>query len=225
MRLLLKETVDQLGTIGDIVEVSDGYGRNYLLPKGMAVAVTPENIRRLEAKKADLLKAEAEKRQSMQALADRVKAAQVLIHARAAGEEGKLYGSVNTQQIAEAYQKQGLAVEPRMVLLDQPIKELGGFDVRIRVYAGIEVEAKVWVVEEGATAPPAEMLEKDAARVERAEKSAKEKAAKAEKGEKAEKAEGKAAEKAERAERADKGEGAEKGEKKAPAEKPAKAKK
>lgn len=150
MRLLLRETVDQLGTIGDIVEVPDGYGRNYLLPKGIAVAVTPENIRRLDSKKQELLAIEAAKRQDAEKLAERIKAKAVTIHAKAAGEEGKLYGSVSGQNIAEAFMREGMAVEPRMILLDQPIKELGVYDVRVRVFAGVEVEAKVYVVEESA---------------------------------------------------------------------------
>jgi large subunit ribosomal protein L9 len=148
MRLLLRETVDQLGTIGDIVEVPDGYGRNYLLPKGIAVAVTPENIRKLDSKKQELLAIEAKKREEMENLAQAAKARSVTIHAKAAGEEGKLYGSVTTQSIADAFRAEGLAIEARMILLDQPIKELGEFDVRVRVYAGIEVEAKVRIVDE-----------------------------------------------------------------------------
>src|SRR5438477_4719752 len=102
MRLLLRETVDQLGTIGDIVEVKDGYGRNYLLPKGIAVAVTPENIRRLDLKKGELLAIEAKKRDEMVKLAELIKSKSVTIQAKAAGDEGKLYGSVTTQSIADA---------------------------------------------------------------------------------------------------------------------------
>jgi len=150
MRLLLRETVDQLGTIGDIVEVPDGYGRNYLLPKGIAVAVTAENIRKLERTKTELLAAEAKRRGEMQRLAEIVAARSVVVQAKAAGEEGRLYGSVTAQAIAEAFQKEGVPIEPKMVLLDQPIKELGVFNVRIRLYAGIEAEGKVWVVEENA---------------------------------------------------------------------------
>jgi large subunit ribosomal protein L9 len=151
VRLLLRETVDQLGTIGDIVEVKDGYGRNYLLPKGIAVAVTPDNIRRLDLKKGELLAIEAKKREEMVRLADSVKAKTVTIQAKAAGDEGKLYGSVTAQSIADAFRASGVAIEARMILLDQPIKELGEFVVRMRVYAGVECEAKVVIADESAT--------------------------------------------------------------------------
>jgi large subunit ribosomal protein L9 len=170
MKLLLRETVDQLGTIGDVVNVPDGFGRNFLLPRGIALPVTPENIRRLEAKKVVLLAVEAKKRDEAMALADRVKAKQVTITAKAAGEEGKLYGSVTTQAIAEQFAKDGLPIEARMILLDQPIKELGVFDVRLRLFPQVEVEAKVWVVEEStgeAVAPAQASAEKAAAAAER----------------------------------------------------------
>jgi large subunit ribosomal protein L9 len=190
MKLLLRETVDQLGTIGDVVNVPDGFGRNYLLPKGIALAVTPENIRRLEVKKQDLLAAEAKKRAEAESLAERVKQKSVTIQAKAAGEEGKLYGSVTAQAIAEQFRKDGLAVEARMILLDQPIKELGVFDVRIRLFPQVEVEAKVWVVEEsaeGGTPPPAAAaaaaVAAAAEKPARAEKPPKEKKAKTEKAE------------------------------------------
>src|SRR5438552_2501093 len=127
MKLLLRETVDQLGTIGDIVNVPDGYGRNYLLPRGIGLAVTPENIRRLDSKKQVLLDAEAQKRTDAEALAAKVKSKSVTIQAKAASEDGKLYGSVTAQAIAERFVKEGLPIEARMILLDQPIKELGVF--------------------------------------------------------------------------------------------------
>jgi large subunit ribosomal protein L9 len=97
-----------------------------------------------------LLAAEAKKRDEAVALSERVKSKQVTITAKAAGEEGKLYGSVTTQQIADEFAKLGLPIEARMILLDQPIKELGVFDVRLRLFPSVEVEAKVWVVEESA---------------------------------------------------------------------------
>lgn len=148
MKLLLRETVDQLGTIGDVVNVPDGYGRNFLLPRGIALAVTPENIRRLEGRKQELLAVEAKKRDEAQALADRVKSKQITITAKAAGEEGHLYGSVTSLQIAEHFQKEGLPIKASMILLDQPLKELGVFDIRLRIFPQVEVEAKVWIVEE-----------------------------------------------------------------------------
>jgi large subunit ribosomal protein L9 len=145
MKVLLRETVEKLGTIGQIVNVPDGYGRNYLLPKGIALTVTPDNIRRLEAKKQELIAAEAAKRADAEGLAARVKAQTITVVAKAQSEEGKLYGSVTAIAIADAVKALGIPVEPRMILLDQPIKELGAYDVRIRLFPMVEVEAKVMI--------------------------------------------------------------------------------
>jgi large subunit ribosomal protein L9 len=154
MRVLLRESVEKLGTIGEIVDVRDGYGRNYLLPRGIAVPVTTENIRRLELRKQELLAEEARRKATAESLATALKDESVTIpmkaqKAEAGGEaeEGKLYGSVTAQMIADAFVIKGYAVEARMVLLDQPIKALGVYEVRLRLHPGTEATAKVWVVE------------------------------------------------------------------------------
>jgi len=152
MKVLLRETVEKLGTIGDIVAVPDGYGRNYLLPKGIALTVTPDNMRRLDAKKADLLAAEAQRRAEAEGLAGKLRSQTVVIQAKAMGEEGHLYGSVTALRIAENVSKLGVPVEARMILLDHPIKELGAFNVRIRLFPQIEVEVKLHIVDESLTA-------------------------------------------------------------------------
>lgn len=149
MKLLLRETVDKLGTIGDIVNVPDGYGRNFLLPKGIAVAVTTENLRRLEQRKQELLAAEARKRDDLQALAALLKDKSFTVQVKAS-EEGHLYGSVTVQTIADALAKDGFtAVEARHILLDHPVKDLGVYDIRLRLYPDVETTVKLWVVEGG----------------------------------------------------------------------------
>jgi large subunit ribosomal protein L9 len=153
MRLLLRESVDNLGTIGDIVSVRDGFGRNYLVPKGIAVSVTPENLRMIEQRKQYLIEEEAKKRGEMQKIAAVLADKQFTIKARASGDEGKLYGSVGPVEVAGLLAEAGFVVEPKMVLLDKPIKELGIFDVRIRLFSGVECTTKVWVVEDAAGEP------------------------------------------------------------------------
>lgn len=157
MRLLLRERVEKLGHIGDIVDVSDGYGRNFLLPTGKAVPVTSENIDKIERRKQELLAEEARRREAAEGLGAKIKDESVTIPMKAMkaaeGEtlppdsEGKLYGSVTAQMIADAFVEKRFGVEARMVLLDQPIKALGVYEVRLRLHPDVEVPTKVWVVE------------------------------------------------------------------------------
>lgn len=148
MRLLLRESVENLGTIGDVVQVADGYGRNYLVPKGIGVAVTTENLRLIDVRKQELIEEEAKRRGEAAKIGNVLATKQFTIYARAAGEEGKLYGSVGPADIADALVKEGFHAEPKMVLLDKPIKELGIFEVRLRLFADVEATTKVWVVED-----------------------------------------------------------------------------
>ena len=148
MRLLLRESVSTLGRIGDIVEVPDGFGRNYLLPQGLAVAVTPENIRKLDAEKRKLIALEEKKQENLRLLAERLNETSLTIP-MAASEEGHLYGSVNAQVVTDHLSGEGVEIETKMVILEKPIKELGVYNVPIHLYPEIEAEIKVWVVEGG----------------------------------------------------------------------------
>lgn len=146
MKLLLKEPVAKLGTIGDIVDVADGFGRNYLLPQGIAVPVTEGNIRLLERKKQELLEKERQRKEGFEALKTRLEAETVTIPMQAGGE-GKLYGSVTPVIIADAFQKLGIDFEAKWLLLDEPLRELGVYDVRARLHPEVMATVKVWVVE------------------------------------------------------------------------------
>lgn len=146
MKLLLRESVDHLGTIGDIVTVQPGYARNYLIPQGKAVSATPENIRQLDIDKKKLLAQEAELKSKLQGLAEKVRDFSLTIPMQAT-EEGVLYGAVTAQIIADGFTREGIPVEARTVLLDKPIKELGVYPVGIRLHTDIEVETKIWIVE------------------------------------------------------------------------------
>ena len=145
MKLLLQRNIEKLGKIGDIVIVKPGYGRNYLLPGGAAVEVTKDNLHRFEGMKRRLLAIEEENKQKFQVLAQELEKASCTIIANAS-EEGHLYGSVTAKDIAKQYASEGLEVEPKCILLDDAIKELGIYKVRIRLHPEVECEAKVWVV-------------------------------------------------------------------------------
>ncbi len=147
MQLILMRNIERLGVIGDIVQVADGYARNWLLPQKYAVKATEENIRQLEQHKRKLLALEKETLQTMQALGAEVAKQSITIRARA-NEEDHLFGSVGAKEIADAFVAEGIEIKPRMVILEEPIKELGYFMVTIRLHSEVEVATKIWVVGE-----------------------------------------------------------------------------
>jgi large subunit ribosomal protein L9 len=145
VKLLLQRNVDKLGRIGDIVEVARGYGRNYLLPQGLAVELTPDNLNRFETMKRRLIALEQENKDKMVVLAKELEKASCTIIANSS-EEGHLYGSVGPRDITRQLSSEGLDVDPKCVLLEQPIKELGIYKVQVRLHPEVECELKVWVV-------------------------------------------------------------------------------
>lgn len=152
VKVLLRENVEKLGRIGDVVEVRPGYARNYLLPYGVALDVTPENVRRMEKEKARLLVLEEQRKADLSVVAARLAEASVTIVVQA-NEEGHLYGSVSPRQVAHALEEQGFPVEARMVVLEHPIKELGVVrDVEIHLHPEVVARIAVFVVEEGRAA-------------------------------------------------------------------------
>jgi large subunit ribosomal protein L9 len=145
MKLLLQRNVDKLGKIGEIVKVADGYGRNFLLPHGYAVELTQDNLHRFESMKRRLIQQEQETKEKFLLLAKELEKASCTIIANSS-EEGHLYGSVGPRDVAKQLASEGLDVDPKCVLLDEPIKELGIYKVKIRLHTDVECEAKVWVV-------------------------------------------------------------------------------
>lgn len=147
MQLLLKKDVEKLGQIGDIVDVKNGYARNYLLPRGLAVPVNESNLRMVESAKASRSEALARQQEELRQLADRLAGASVTIPAKA-NEEGHLFGSVSAQQIADALVREGFQVAERMVRLEEPLKEVGVYEVPIQLNPELAPSCKVWVVGE-----------------------------------------------------------------------------
>jgi large subunit ribosomal protein L9 len=145
VKLLLQRNVDKLGRIGDIVEVARGYGRNYLLPQGLAVELTPDNLNRFETMKRRLIALEQENKDKMVVLAKEVEKASCTIIANST-EEGHLFGSVAARDIAQQLAADGFQVDQKCILLEQPIKELGIYMVKVRLYTDVECQMKVWVV-------------------------------------------------------------------------------
>ncbi len=150
MELLLKEDVENLGVRGDLVKVRPGYGRNYLLPRGLAVQATPGNKKQIERQRTALLKKEATERGAAEQQSDLLNDV-TLEFARKVGEHGILYGSVTSMDIAEALAEKGFEIDRRRVLLKDPIKEPGEFDVPVKLHREVTTNIKVVVRNEEAT--------------------------------------------------------------------------
>jgi len=145
IEVILKEHVENLGRRGEIVKVADGYARNFLLPRKLALAVTEENKRQIERERAKADAREAAELHEVQALAARLAAADVSI-ARRVGEQDALYGSVTAADIAEALGQRGFTVDRRKIQLADPLKTLGEHEVPIKLHRDVTVPIKVKVV-------------------------------------------------------------------------------
>ena len=147
MEVILRQAVDNLGHPGDIVNVSAGFARNYLLPRGFAYEATAGNKKRMEQERERLEAAEASRREAAEELAKKLEPVSLTFSARV-GEEGKLFGSVTTGDIADQLAAQGFTIEKRLIDLHEPIKALGVYRVPIRVHADVRAEVKVWVIKQ-----------------------------------------------------------------------------
>ena len=147
MEVILRQSVDNVGQPGDIVKVSPGFARNYLLPRGLAYEATAGNRTRIAKEAAKLEAAENERRGAAQSLAERLEQVSLTFSARV-GEEGKLFGSVTSADIAQQLEAQGFAIEKRQIDLHEPIKALGVYRVPIKLHADVKPEIKVWVIKQ-----------------------------------------------------------------------------
>jgi large subunit ribosomal protein L9 len=147
MKLILKETIESLGIIGSEVTVADGYARNYLLPQKKAVAATPQNRRMLEQERAKFEVQIAQEKEFAEEMAKRLEGVTCTITAKVS-EENRLYGSVSAREIIDALAAQDIEIEKKMVLLKEPIKDVGTTKVPIRIYKDVEPEITVEIVPE-----------------------------------------------------------------------------
>jgi large subunit ribosomal protein L9 len=149
MKLILREDVENLGKGGDLVDVKPGYGRNYLLPRGLAVAANPKNVRELEHQKKIAEAKAAKMKASAEAVAKRLAETPIALQ-RKVGEQEKLYGSVTALDIVEALAARGLQLDRRTIDLAEPIKTLGDFEVPVKLHREVIGKAKVKVEAEPA---------------------------------------------------------------------------
>jgi large subunit ribosomal protein L9 len=148
MEVILREHVDHLGRRGDLVKVADGYARNYLLPRKLALLATAGNKKVIEREKEKFDVKEAEEQKMAQAVADRLASVEIEI-ARRVGETDALFGSVTNADIAESLAAKGFDLDRRKVQLHEPIKKLGEFTVPVKLHRDVVVSLKVKVVAEG----------------------------------------------------------------------------
>lgn len=147
MKVILRKDVDGLGRRSDVVDVADGYARNFLVPREIALKPTDANIRQIEREKQEeILKRETEFN-DLRSFAEKIAAVSCTVTVKV-GEEGQMYGSVTPQDIANALKNEDIDVDPQCILLEDPIKELGVYSFTVRLAPEIETASKVWVVED-----------------------------------------------------------------------------
>ena len=147
MEVILREHVDNLGHRGEIVKVAEGYARNFLLPRKLALPVTEANKKQIERERVKAEARDAAERQDAEAVAQRVGAVEITI-ARRVGENDTLYGSVTAADITEVLAKQGVQVDRRKVQLHEPVKQLGEFTVPVKIHRDVTAQVKLRVVKE-----------------------------------------------------------------------------
>lgn len=144
MQVILKENLKNLGKVGDIVSVKDGYARNYLIPRGLAINATSKNLRALEHAKRVVMEKAKKLVNTAQSLAEKISATDITIKAKA-GEEDKLFGSVTAIDIAEALKEKGLEVDRKKIVIEEPIKRLGQHTVYVKLHPEVTAQLIVKV--------------------------------------------------------------------------------
>ena len=147
MKLILREDVENLGKIGEIVEVAGGYGRNYLLPRGQAVKASTKNVKEQEHQKKLIQARMDRQKKDAQEMAGSLDSVSCTI-SRKTGEDEKLYGSVTSRDIEEALREEGVSIDRKRILLEEPLKKLGVYTVPVKLHADVTGNIKVWVVKE-----------------------------------------------------------------------------
>jgi large subunit ribosomal protein L9 len=147
MQVILLEDVSTLGKAGDLVKVSDGYGRNYLIPQKKAVPATEKSIKSLDHQKRLVQHRMAKVKKDVQKIAEEITGLSCTL-TRAVGESGKLFGSVTSMDLEAYLKNNGLEIDRKKILLDEPIKSVGMFTVPIKLHSDVIAQLKVWVVQE-----------------------------------------------------------------------------
>jgi len=147
MEVILRQDLDELGLEGDIVNVAKGYARNYLMPKGLALEASPENINSLELQRKKIEVRRLNAKENAEKVKQQIEEMEITFEHKA-GEEGKLYGSVTSMDIASHLESKGIIIDRKKIVLEKPIKELGEFEAKVKIYPEVTGEIKVKIVPE-----------------------------------------------------------------------------
>src|SRR4030043_370058 len=147
MKVVLKDDIKNVGKMGQIVDVADGYARNYLVPRGLAVEANIKNLKALEHEKKIIQEKAKRIKNTSQTLSDKISTMTLVIKAKA-GDEGKLFGAVTSMDIAELLKNEGIEMDKKKISLDEPIKRLGSYSVNINIHPEISTHLNIQVVEE-----------------------------------------------------------------------------
>lgn len=147
MQIILRQDVENLGQMGEIVTVKDGYARNYLIPRSMAYFASKSAVNKIEFEKKQYAKKQAEQKAGAESLAAKLTELQVSIPMKV-GEEGKLFGSVTTQAVAKELEVMGYNIDKKDIIIDESIKSLGVFTVKVKLHKDVIAPLKVWVISE-----------------------------------------------------------------------------
>lgn len=147
MKIILRKHIEKLGETGDVVSVKDGYARNYLIPRDLAYVAKEGSVRRIEAERKRSLKAAEKMKEVAEKMATKLSDVQISIQMKV-GDEGKLYGSVTNQMVATELASKGFDIDKKHIILDDAIRTLGIFDVKIKLHPEVLTAVKVWVIDE-----------------------------------------------------------------------------
>ena len=147
MKVILRQNYESLGQVGDLVDVKDGFARNFLIPRKIAYAALKGNILALEEEKKNIAKKKQQEIHAAETLASEIEKVSVTIPVQV-GEEDKIFGSVTTQMIAEALKEKGYDIDKRKIEIEEPIKSLGIYGISIKLHPSVTTNIKVWVVRE-----------------------------------------------------------------------------
>ncbi|MBW2544624.1 MAG: 50S ribosomal protein L9 [Deltaproteobacteria bacterium] len=147
MKIILKKDVESVGKAGNLLNVSDGYARNFLIPRGLGIEASSKNMKDLKDEMETAAKRVTKEKKAAQSMVERLEGVTCNI-SRKVGQQDKLFGSVNTKDIGDALREQGIKIDKRDILLEEPIKSLGEFSVKIKLHSGISADIKVVVAGE-----------------------------------------------------------------------------
>ena len=144
MKVILMQDVESLGLEGDIVDVARGYARNYLVPQGISIEASTGNLKALETRKKKIMAKRMKDKEAAERVKENISQVTITIKGKA-GEEGKLYGSVTSRDIAQELEKKDVTVDRKKIIIDEPIRTIGEFDVGIKLYPEVVAQIKVFV--------------------------------------------------------------------------------